>query len=262
MMTSKRSFMHGAGLAGILLAATLAACGGGGGSSPAPSTPVSTPPPSIGGIAAGNGSPLANASIVFSCGCTGQAGTATADANGNYTLPVSSVATPASPQPTYTAVPGRNYLSVITSSSGVQAWDIAFLGSTPLHNHTLNATNTSDQYTTAAALYVFYNSISTTKADAFDTWNFDTIASWVSAMQTSPIAAETTLLDDITAAQTNHQSLYPSNGAAWAPAGTVPNTIIKTDLDNLQSAATAAGLTARLPQQCNGGTAPCAVPTP
>ena len=266
MIDSKRSYRGYAGLAGVMLAATLAACGGGGGggSTPPAPTPTVAPTavPSIGGVAAAGGSPLANASIVFSCGCTGQAGTTTADANGNYTLAISTPATPAATSPTYTAVPGRNYLEVITAANGTQAWDITFLGNTPAHNHLLNATNTSDQYTTAAALYVFYNSISATKADAFDTWNFTTIASWVTAMQTAPIGAETTLLNDIVTAQNNHTSLYPSNGAAWAPTATVPNTTIKTDLDNLQTAVTSAGLTTRLPQQCTPAGQPCAVPTP
>jgi hypothetical protein len=121
---------------------------------------------------------------------------------------------------------------------------------------------TSDKYTTAAALYVFYNSISSTKQDAFDTWDFTTIRGWVSALEGAPLAQETALLNDIVSAQAGGRSLYPSNGAAWAPPGTVPNATIKTDLDNVKSAVTAAGLTTRLPQRCAPAGDPCAVPTP
>lgn len=262
MTILKRSLLPVSGFAGIMLAATLAACGGGGGgSSPAPPAPTAAPAPVIAGVAAVGGIPLANASIVFSCGCTGQAGTTKADASGNYTLTVSSTAAPSTPDPTYTTIPGRNYLAVMTAN-GQEAWDIAFLGSTPSHNHILNQTNTSDKYTTAAALYVFYNSINLAKPDAFDSWDFSTIASWVTTLKSSPLAEETTLLSDIETEQTAGVSLYPSTGAEWAPAGTVANGKIKIDLDNVKAAATAAGLATRLPQQCGDGTAPCAVPTP
>ncbi len=264
MSNGKRAFVRFAGFAGFVLATTLAACGGGGGgsNSPTPVTPTATPAPAIAGVAAVGGVPLANAKIVFSCGCTGQAGTTTANAAGAYTIAPSTAATPAAPSPTYTTVPGRNYIDVITGSTGAQAWDIVFLGDTPAHNHTLNATNTSDQYTTAAALYIFYHSISTTKADAFDTWDFTTIAGWVTAMQTAPLVAETKLLTDITTLQSANASLYPSNGAAWAPVGTIPNPVIVTDINGVDAAALAAGLTTRLPQQCTPAGEPCAVPTP
>jgi hypothetical protein len=56
--------------------------------------------------------------------------------------------------------------------------------------------------------------------------------------------------------------LYPTIGALWIPAGVTPNATIRADLDNLHAAAVLAGLSARLPQQCNAGASPCAVPTP
>src|SRR5579862_6093883 len=102
-------------LAAIIL--SLAACGGGGGggnsggggSSALPSAPGASPGPGSGsttspaatptpmdiGTVSIAGTALANASVVFTCGCTGEGGMTHADANGNYTLTVPATAIPA-----------------------------------------------------------------------------------------------------------------------------------------------------------------------
>ncbi|MDQ2818405.1 MAG: hypothetical protein M3T49_09415, partial [Candidatus Eremiobacteraeota bacterium] len=165
--------------AGSLLAALIAAgCGGGGGSAVGPphgggSSPTPMPTTGLGStmqVATGGSYPVytygpaANAQIVFSCGCSKQAGTAVASASGVFSVSGTSTATPAVPNPTYTIVPKRNYIIVAQPASGLgpQAWTMQFAGSQPSHNLALGdlgsgpaAGSSSDVYTAAAALYVY-----------------------------------------------------------------------------------------------------------
>ncbi len=114
--------------------------------------------------------PAANATVVFSCGCSVQAGTATADGSGMFTLVAKSTPTPSAPDPNYTIVPSRNYIVVATNASGAEGWTTQFAGNKPTRNQYLDG-NASDVYTAAVSLYVFNNSPSGTTA--FDDWNFN-----------------------------------------------------------------------------------------
>lgn len=226
-------------VAPLLIAAALAACGGGGGggggtagSTSTSITPVT--PASLPGQLTGNGS-FANAVTLFSCGCSGQAGQVKADSTGSFVLPVSSTAVPSSPSPTYTTVPGRNYIIIGTGASGLQSWTMGFLGNSPTTNVNLYGTsgsNISDQYTTAAALYIYFQSQNFTGDQTYDRWNFNTIATWTQALKQNVAnnAAETQLLNDITTAQGANQSLYPVIPAFDTVAGATPNATIANDL--------------------------------
>lgn len=231
-------------LAGL---ATLAACGGGGGGGtvtpptgggggggPKPTpTPVPTASPGGTGMASVLGNPLANAKVVFTCGCSSQAGTATTDASGNFALPASSNAVPAAPNPSYTLVSGRNYLVVAADTSAHrEAWTMLFLGNTPSTNVYMGsgAANTTDEFTAAASLYVFVNSPNNSDT-SFDDWNFNTIAAWANALRSgkSHTAAETKLISDIKAAQTAGTTLFPF-APGWDPEGNMTNATIRGDL--------------------------------
>jgi len=257
-------------------AALVAACGGGGGGAMNPpggggGNPSPSPSPSPaasaeltgtlnvvtggGGIASASYGPAGNTKVVFLCGCgtpVPQAGESTTDGSGNFTILPMSSATPASPSPTYTTVPGRNYLLVAKSAAGAEAWTMEFLGSIPAHNHYLNNTNVSDAYTAAAALYVY--DFSPAGVDAYDFWDFTTIAAFVAHLQSSPNASETTLLNDIVTESAANHTLFPAN-APWSPSGTT-NPKIATDLTNVHNSGDAS-----LPHNC--GMSPCgAEPTP
>jgi hypothetical protein len=130
------------------------------------------------------------------------------------------------PNPTYTLVPGRNYIEVGTAASGAEAWNIQFAGKTPARNISLEPNNRSDAYTAAASLYIYYNS--SNNAVAFDQWNFNTISAWVTTLKTSPNAAETTLLDDIVTETVAHHTLFP-NAPTW-DTGHADNATINGDL--------------------------------
>jgi hypothetical protein len=239
------------------LACVLAACGSGGGGSsgntvlptggggnPTPSphatttpspghTASPTPTPGISGQMVARASAIADARIVFTCGCSPQAGTATADSNGHYSFSLSSTAVPSSPSPTYTAVPGRNYMIIgAGASSHTEAWTLAFLGHTPSHNLYLSPSNVTDEFTTAASLYVFYNSAN--NAESFDHWNFNTVASWTNSIRTSGgnNASEQKLIADILAAQQAGQTLFPTV-PAWDLDGPGSNATIASDLHNV-----------------------------
>src|SRR5579872_1833450 len=262
-------------------AALIAACGGGGGGggggtfpgpSPHPSpsvapssSPSVSPSPSASpvltgtmqiatGGTTGTGftyTAAGNAQVVFSCGCTAQAGTANADVAGNYTLVANSTPTPGIPNPTYTIVPGRNYIVVAQSANG-QAWTMQFAGAVPAHNLSLSGANPSDVYTAAASLYVYQNS--NTGAFAFDEWNFNTVMAWLATLHGSPNAQETALLNDIATQSGLHRSLFPS-APTWNPTQSVNGTI-QADL-----AAVKASADATKPTPCPGG-ACTGTPTP
>lgn len=232
--------------------ALLVACGGGGGGgtggggNPPTTAPTATPTTSptatptqgaSGTLSSANGSPIANASVVFTCGCSAQAGTTTADGSGNYTIAATSTATPAAPSPTYTTVPGRNYLVIgANAQTHQESWTMFFLGNQPSHNVYIGNGNadTTDVATTAAALYVFQNSYSS--ATAFDTWNLNTIGAWAQKLRSGSVTPqEQKLLSDITSASV---PLYPSTPAWDNDPGTgTANTTIGADINAIKSAA-------------------------
>jgi hypothetical protein len=167
----------------------------------------------------------ANAAVVFSCGCTGQAGTATTDAAGTFTVVAQSTATPSAPDPTYTIVPGRNYVVIASAGAGgtpPEGWDIQFAGRSPRHNLYLDNPNASDVYTTAVGLFVYYES--PPGITAFDDWNFNTLLNWYGVLKASPNAAETTLLNDIASQSGLDKTLYPS-APGWDPSHATNGTI-------------------------------------
>jgi hypothetical protein len=229
----------------IALTLALAACGGGGSS---PSTP-----PGITGTLSSTvaGVSFANSPVLYSCGCDGQAGEVTADANGNFALPVSASAVPASPSPTYTLAPGRTYAIVGDQPTGTQAWTLEFLGNTPATNLNLYGTKgatTTDQYTAATALFVYYQSANFSGDQAYSRWNFNSLINWTQALKASGTgsnAAEQQYLSDINAAQAANQSLFPAI-PAWDPkAGDTANATIVNDIQAVANSADA-----NLPTPC------------
>jgi hypothetical protein len=158
--------------------------------------------------------PATNAQVVFSCGCSAQAGTATTDGSGNFTLVANSTPTPSAPDPTYTVVPGRNYIAVATTSAGAEAWNTIFAGSKPSRNLYLNGSNgTTDVFTAAVSLYVYYFSPQEGTGNpgtAFDNWNFNNLVTWYGTLKSSPNVAETKLLNDIASQSAANQTLYPA----------------------------------------------------
>jgi hypothetical protein len=228
-------------LTALTVATIMAACGGGS-TTPGPSgpgggsgSPTPTPVPGINdamNVATGGVYPsysystADNASVVFSCGCSGQAGTSTASGSGVVTLAADSSATPSAPSPTYTIVPSRNYIIVATTNSGAEAWDIQFAGRKPSHNLSLNGNFTSDVYTAAVALYVYgQSSIGST---AFDNWNFNTLKTWYGTLQNSPNTAEKSLLNDIASQSAASTTLYPES-PGW-DLGHATNSTIRSDI--------------------------------
>jgi len=177
----------------IATATLLAACGGGGGggstipggTTPTPVSspgatptpigstpaPAATPTPGAQGQVTLAGNALAHALVVFTCGCSGEAGEIRSDASGNYTITASATAVPASSAP-YTP-PGHNLMVVgYEPATHGQTWTMEFFGNTPAHDLNLSGTNgpnVSDQYTTAAALYVYYETIQYYSGTALDT---------------------------------------------------------------------------------------------
>jgi hypothetical protein len=146
--------------------------------------------------------------VVFSCGCTAQAGTTNTDSSGSFTLVQDSTATPSAPNPMYTIAPGRNYI-IIAQGAGAQAWTTQFAGKKPSRNLYLTGSNASDIYTAAVSLYVFQNS--TSSATAFDDWNFFNLQHWYTTLTSAPNAQEQTLLNDIVTQSVAAQPLYPSH---------------------------------------------------
>jgi hypothetical protein len=288
----------------LALAAMLAACGGGGGggsttpptgggnppvtgSSPTPPGATPTPPgatptppgatpspsPGVTGVVDINGAPLANATVLFTCGCSGEAGEVSATANGNYTLTFPATAIPASPTP-YTP-PGHNLMIVgYGNGSTAQAWTMEFLGSTPANNLNLSSTpsnataNATDTASTAAALYVYYEAAESPQIPGtdrtFDWFNFNQIAAFAQHLRTSPTPDEQTFMNDVSAQQAAGGSLYPGFVPDWNPNpndgtdATITNDIRTVANDGLSADAT-------LPTPCpsaNGSPSCTGAPTP
>lgn len=221
----------------LILSGAVAACTGGGSTTnPPPNNPSPSPSPGLAGtLDVVNGGTdrtnvtygAANAvSVDFSCGCTHVAGSSITDASGNFTLVAQSTPVP-TPNPTYTIVPGRNYLVVGNSTAAPQAWTVQFAGKSPGRDKFLNAGNQSDIYTAAVALYVFKYS---TGADtAFDNWNFNALLAWYNHLKTSPTAADATLLNDIVTQSTGGAMLWPV-APTWRPGLNPLNATINADL--------------------------------
>ena len=269
---TKRAF--GWSIAGCLLtAAILSGCGGGGGGTslslpggggshptPAPSPTAAATPALIVGfdVAVSGTNPgnagyahAGNASVDVSCGCSNQAGSGTTDASGDISLVATSTPKPSAPNPTYTIVPGRNYVEVATTNKGAQAWNMQFAVKSPVTNVSLESTNRTDAFTAAATLYVYYNSPS--GVEVYDNWNINTVVAWINALKTSPNAAETTLLDDIVTESVANHGLYPS-APPWNPSQAT-NAKIAKDLKAVTSSVDAAKPTP-CPGQCAGAPTP------
>jgi hypothetical protein len=199
-----------------------------------------------------NYAPAANAAVVFSCGCSPQAGSGNTDGAGYFVLPQTSNATPSG---TYTIVPGRNYVIIATTGSKAEAWTLEFAGSQPARDLVLNssapstASGASDVYTAAATLYVYFASPGGS-ATAYDGWNFNTVEAWTAQLRNAPNAAETTLLRDIMQAQQSGATLYPIK-PPWNASQTT-NPTLYSDLQAVQSSGDSA-----LPTPCPGGESGC-----
>jgi hypothetical protein len=258
----------------LALVAALAACGGGSGSGssgpgaiPTTASPQATATITIAGSMTINGTALVGATVAYTCGCSAQAGETTTNSSGSYTINASATAIPASPNPTYTTVPGRNYMIIGYAASGTQAWTMEFMGNTPATDLNLSSspTNLSDNVTdtpsTAAALYIFYESQNDSD-QSFDLWNFNTIAAWAQKLRagTDLSAHETQLLNDITTAQASAESLYPTV-PVWNPQGSATvNATILADLQAVHSDGTA--VDPALPTPCPAEGACTGAPTP
>lgn len=214
-----------------------------------------------------NGAGLANATVAYTCGCSQQAGETSTSASGNYSISPSATAMPASPNPTYTTVPGRNYMIIGYASSGTQTWTMEFLGNSPATNLNLSSSptnlldNITDTAGTAAALYIYYESQNDSD-QSFDLWNFNTINTWAQKLRGgSGISAhETQLLSDVTSSQGAGQSLYPTV-PVWNPqVGATANATILADLQAIHNDGTAADPT--LPTPCPAAGACTGAPTP
>lgn len=263
----------------ITLAALLAACGGGGGgggttppvgggSTPNPPvgtpTPIatSTPTPSVTGTIAISGTALANATLIFTCGCNGDAGKLTTDASGGYTITGSAPSVTGTG--TYTAT-GHNLMIVGYAPSGTQAWTMQFLGSTPAHNLNLGSA-TSDTADAAAALYVDYSAATQLPAgttdQTFDWFNFNTIAAFAAHLRTAPTANEQNLLTTIAREQAAGHTLYPGASAPkWDPNGSkTTNAAITSAIKAVQADGLSADST--LPTPCPAANQCTGAPTP
>jgi len=270
----------------LLLTATLAACGGGGNgggggtppttspttgptaspTAPPTATPVPTPTPAVAGVLQLNGAALANGRLAYTCGCSAQAGVSTTNGMGNFSITAVATANPLTPSPTYTAVPGRNYVVIgYAPTSFAQVWTMVFLGKTPATNLNLSGNSngvSTDTASEAAALYIYYEAglLHSSGDQSFDNFNFNSILAWTQSMRTSGgnNPAEVQLFTDIVNQSSGGFSLYPSV-PAWNPvSGASANATIVTDLHNV------AGSTDRLlPTPCPGGVGSCTgTPTP
>jgi phage tail sheath gpL-like len=214
-----------------------------------------------------NGTALTDATVAFTCGCSAQAGETTTGSNGAYTIGATATAIPASPNPTYTTVPGRNYMIIGYTSSGTQAWTMGFMGDTQAADLNLSSTptnlqaNNTDTASAATALYIYYESQNDSD-QSFDLWNFNTIAAWAAKLRagTSLSTHETQLLSDVSSAQSSGISLYPTV-PAWNPqAGAAANATILADLQAVHSDGTA--VDPALPTPCPAAGACTGTPTP
>jgi hypothetical protein len=271
----------GASLAGMIVAALVAGCGGGGsgtsvslpgggGGHPSPTPPtlqLGNANIASGGTVAGGFTynPASNDTIIFTCGCTNQAGITTSDVNGQFTVASPASPTPAAPSPQYTIVPTRNYIIVAeppASNGGPQGWTMLFAGNTSATDLALGDTGpvvassgTSDVYTTAIALLIYKES-NPSSNEAFDDWNFNAVEGWLERMFTSPTPQETTLLNAIASESALGHSLFPS-APGWNPSQNT-NATIKADLNSV-----IANPGSATPTPCPSGPSSCtATPTP
>jgi hypothetical protein len=114
----------------------------------------------------------------------------------------------------------------------------------------------TDQYTTAASLYVFYNSQNSSD-QSFDLWNFNTIASWTTSLRNSGgnNPAEKTLISDVIAAQQAGTTLFPTL-PAWDPDGPGTNSKIAADIVAVQKSGDTALPTPCPSTGCTGAPTP------
>lgn len=247
------------GTAFLALTLALAACGGGGGGGggtsgggggvpPTNPPPTNPPPQSATGQMTIGGAPMANATVGFTCGCTQQAGQVIADASGNYTITI-----PASmfggASGTYTP-PGHNLMVIgFAQGSHAQTYSMEFLGNTPSHNVSLTGTttNVADKFTTAAALYVYYQTqqyyvANPSPDNTYDIWNFNTLVSFEQSLAAhgGNNAAETKLISDIVAAQASGTSLYPAVPSWDKTSGDTVNATIVNDIKAVATSGDAA----------------------
>jgi len=273
--------------AALLAAAAVSGCGGssayggpsigGGYPSPSPSptqppspSPSPSPSPTPGLAASGmqvttagtypgpfTNAPAASDNIVFSCGCSSQAGTGTTDGSGAFSV---MNGTPATPGPgTYTIVATRNYVVVAQPASGLgpQAWTMEFAGNTNATDLALGDSGatavtsaTSDVYTAAATLYIWEETKAAGNATAFDKWNFNAIEMFVVHMASGHASNhEQTLINDIAAQSGLGNSLYPTH-PSWDPSQPSNATILAdtrairgTDPANVPTPCPSAGCT-------------------
>ncbi len=239
-MLTSRNLVSSLGIAFAVLSSLSACGGGGGGSSSGGGPPMPTPPPlAASGTLRIAGAPLVNGFVVFSCGCSAQAGTANTDASGNFVLPATSLATPSAPSPTYTLGPDRNYMVIgsrgTLPGATTEAWTMEFLAQGSSNNRALNASNISDAYTAAGALYIFFFTKPNGAGDlAFDQWNFNQVATWVNNLKTTPTPAEARLIADINSFQGLNRSLFPVS-PSWNRTQTGTNPTIASDLRTVQT---------------------------
>lgn len=259
----------------VALTALLAACGGGGGATtpptgggtatpPTTATPSPTPSAGISGALTIGGTALANAQVVYTCGCSAQAGLVTTDGSGNFTIGLTASPIPASPSPTYTTVPGRNYMIIgFSPTTHAQAWTMEFLGKTPATN--LNLVST-DPAGAAASLYIFAGSANNADA-SFDDWNFNTISAWAAHLRTGPTAHETQLVNDVTTAQAASgaaANMFPTV-PAWNPDKTIlsGNATVAADIAAVKNDGVAIDPLLPTPCPLSGGSPACVgAPTP
>jgi hypothetical protein len=185
---------------------------------------------------------------------------------GSVTLAATSTATPLAPTPTYTIVPGRNYVVIATDSSATktEVWTAAFAGHVPASNVFLGTSaNETDQYATLAALYMYALSPApiSSASPTFDDWNFNAVNAWVTSLRNGNLnIAEQTALTDIASAQNSGTTLYP--GAPRWNSAQPTNPTIKTDLTAIFNSADAAKPTP-CPTSAVDGSAECTgTPTP
>jgi hypothetical protein len=254
--------------------------GGGGGSTPPPPTSTSTPAPGATTPPPGptatpgaagqlilSSAPLANATVVFTCGCNGDGGKITTDAKGNYVI--SGSAPSVLGNGTYTPT-GHNLMIVgYDPNNQTQVWTMMFLGNTPAHNLNLSSTptnataNVSDTASSAAALYVYYAAGTQVSGGdhSFDWFNFNTVASFAQHLRTAPNAAEAKFLTDITSSQSAGASLYPGFVPTWNPvSGEGTNATITADVQAIANGGLAADST--LPTPCPSLNGCANAPTP
>jgi hypothetical protein len=275
------------GVCALALAASVAACGGGGGGgSTTPPTGGGTTPPSGGsssspkssssptaspsasatptasaqGQLSINGSSVNNAKVTYTCGCNQGAGLISTNASGSYTLTSTAPLAP-SGTGTYT-LQGHNVLVIgYAPGSATQAWTMDFVGNSPATDLNLSAT---DDAAAAASLYLFWEvafnpTIKNSTDQSFDWFNYNQISAFVSHLRSSPDAAETQLLNDISAAQSSGTSLFPYN-PSWNPTSDGTNSTISSDISAVVSGGTAADATLPTPcpavDQCTGAPTP------